>query len=332
MARYCEKPDNSEKSFADNAQMNDFDAVSLRALRLFVAVLDEGSFSEVARRAGVAPSSVSRVIQQLEQQLHTQLLYRNTRALAPTEAGLAFSHYARRMLEQADEAARTLQEREQLPGGLVRINAPVVFGQRHLAPWLAALAERYPKLNVELTQTDDYVDPLHTAADLLIRIGVLNDSSMHARPLARLRYRLAASPAYLARFGTPRTPEDLHAHHCLVFKGSSGPQRWFFRAREGEQPWHAYSLRGPLTGNNAETLTQAALDGLGLVLFPSWLIGEALHQGRLVRLLPDYQASITLEPSTLAALYPRSRLPSRNVRAVVDFLVEKMGNPPYWDR
>ena len=144
--------------------MNDFDAVSLRALRLFVAVLDEGSFSEVARRTGVAPSSVSRVIQQLEQHLNTQLLYRNTRALAPTEAGLAFSHAARRMLEQADEAARTLQEREQLPGGLVRINAPVVFGQRHLAPWLAALAERYPKLNVELTQTDDYVDPLHTAA------------------------------------------------------------------------------------------------------------------------------------------------------------------------
>jgi DNA-binding transcriptional LysR family regulator len=212
----------------------------------------------------------------------------------------------------------------------VRINAPVVFGQRHLAPWLHELSTRYPRLNIELMQTDDFIDPLQDSVDLLIRIGVMADSTLQARTLGHQNFRLAASPAYLARAGKPETPEDLASHSCLVFKGFAGPQRWYFR--QPEQEWHSMTLRGLLTSNNAETLTQAGIDGMGLVVFPTWLIGDALRDGRLVSVLENYQVSTSPEPQTISALYPNSRRPSIKVRAVIDFLLEKFGSPAYWER
>jgi DNA-binding transcriptional LysR family regulator len=310
--------------------MEGFNQINFKSLRLFVAVLDLGSFSEVARREALSPSSVSRVIQQMEHALQTQLLYRNTRAVSPTESGKLLGHHARQVLEQIAQAERGLQEQDLEPSGLVKINAPIVFGQRHIAPWLHELCARYPKLQIELMQTDDFIDPLHDATDLLIRIGVMADSTLQARTLAVQRYRLAASPDYLARAGTPTSPEDLLQHSCLVFKGYVGSQRWFFRPSSSSAPtsaeWQAYSLRGVLTSNNAETLTQAAIDGMGLVVFPTWLIGEALHDGRLVSVLEEYHVSTQLEIPTISALYPQGKRLPLKVRAVIDFLVEKYGD------
>lgn len=310
--------------------MEGFNQINFKSLKLFVAVLDLGSFSEVARREALSPSSVSRVIQQMEQALQTQLLYRNTRAVSPTESGKLLGHHARQVLDQIAQAERGLQEQDLEPSGLVKINAPIVFGQRHIAPWLHELCTSYPKLQIELMQTDDFVDPLYDATDLLIRIGVMADSTLQARTLAVQRYCLAASPGYLAKAGTPASPEDLLQHSCLVFKGYVGSQRWFFRPKASEE-WQAYSLRGVLTGNNAETLTQAAINGMGLVVFPTWLIGEALHDGRLVSVLEEYQVSTQLETPTISALYPQGKRLSLKVRAVIDFLVEKYGERPYWD-
>ncbi|MFD3226646.1 LysR family transcriptional regulator [Rahnella aceris] len=310
--------------------MKGFNQINIQALRLYVAVLDQGSFSEVARREAMSPSTVSRVISQLEQALQTQLLYRNTRAVSPTESGKLLAGHARQVLTQLDLATLDLQEQDSEPGGLVRINAPVVFGQRHLAPWLHELSTRYPRLNIELMQTDDFIDPLQDSVDLLIRIGVMADSTLQARTLSHQNFRLAASPAYLARAGKPETPEDLASHSCLVFKGFAGPQRWYFR--QPEQEWHSMTLRGLLTSNNAETLTQAGIDGMGLVVFPTWLIGDALRDGRLVSVLENYQVSTSPEPQTISALYPNSRRPSIKVRAVIDFLLEKFGSPAYWER
>ena len=315
--------------------MEGFNQINFKSLRLFVAVLDLGSFSEVARREALSPSSVSRVIQQIEHALQTQLLYRNTRAVSPTESGKLLGHHARQVLDQIAQAERGLQEQDLEPSGLVKINAPIVFGQRHIAPWLHELCARYPKLQIELMQTDDFVDPLHDATDLLIRIGVMADSTLQARTLAVQRYCLAASPDYLARAGTPTSPEDLLQHSCLVFKGYVGSQRWFFRPKCSSAPssaeWQPYSLRGVLTSNNAETLTQAAINGMGLVVFPTWLIGEALHDGRLVSVLEGYHVSTQLEIPTISALYPQGKRLSLKVRAVIDFLVEKYGERPYWD-
>lgn len=310
--------------------MHGLNELGFKALRLFVAVLDHGSFSEVARREGLAPSSISRQIQLMEQALNQQLLYRHTRAVTPTEAGRLLGDHARRVLVQLEEAEQALQEQGSEPTGLVRINAPVVFAQRHLTPWLGHLCERYPKLQLDIQQTDSYVDPLQEGADLLFRIGPLHDSSMQARVLAPQRFQVAASPAYLARHGTPQQPKDLMAHQCLAYKGVAGLQRWFFR--QGRQDWTPYSVRGPITSNHADTLTQAAEQGLGLVMFPSWLIGEAVRSGTLVPVLTNYQVSNSLEPQQIAVLWPGSRRLSVKVRTVIDFFVECFGEVPYWDR
>lgn len=310
--------------------MQGLDQLSFKALRLFIAVLDHGSFSEVARREGLAPSSISRQIQLMEQALSQQLIYRHTRAVTPTEAGRLLAHHARLMLVQAEEAEQALQEQQSEPSGLVRINAPVVFGHLHLSPWIAELHRRHPRLQLDIQQTDSYVDPLVAGADLLFRIGALHDSSMQGRVVAPQRFHVAASPAYLARQGTPAHPHDLLQHQCLAYKGDAGVQRWFFS--QGQDNWVPYSVRGPLTGNHADTLTQAAEQGMGLVMFPSWLIGEALRRGTLVPVLSEYQVSNSLEPQQIAILWPGSRRLSVKVRAVIDFFLERFGAEPYWDR
>ena len=307
-----------------------FDAsnINVRALLIFIEVYEAQNFSVVARRQGISASQISRVIHQLEDALGQQLFYRNTRAVIPTESGHLFIRYARAMVENVEEARRELDERSSEPSGTIRINGPVFFGQRHVAPGLAELTERYPRLNIELTLTDDFIDPHRDAADLIFRIGMLTDSTFHARVFGQQRYHLAASPAYLRQHGIPADPTELSQHKCLVYRGSSGPNRWLVR-REGEN-WIHYPVVARMTSNNAESLLTAALGGMGIVLFPDWLIGDRLQRGELVALLPEMACAINTEPLNIAAIYPHARHPPLNVRAVIDYYVERFGTPPYW--
>ena len=307
-----------------------FDAsnINFRALLIFIEVYEAQNFSVVARRQGISASQISRVIHQLEDALGQQLFYRNTRAVIPTESGHLFIRYARAMVENVEEARRELDERSSEPSGTIRINGPVFFGQRHVAPGLAELTERYPRLNIELTLTDDFIDPHRDAADLIFRIGMLTDSTFHARIFGQQRYHLAASPAYLRKHGVPDDPATLSDHQCLVYRGSSGPNRWLVR-REGEN-WIHYPVVARMTSNNAESLLTAALGGMGIVLFPDWLIGDRLQRGELVALLPEMACAINTEPLNIAAIYPHARHPPLNVRAVIDYYVERFGTPPYW--
>ncbi|MDT0177746.1 LysR substrate-binding domain-containing protein [Enterobacter sp. BRE11] len=305
-------------------------SIDLRALRFFLGVYDAQNFSVVARREGVSASVVSRTILQLEDALGQQLFYRNTRAVIPTEAGRLFIDYARAIDSQFSDARQALQARSLQPSGLVRLNAPVFFGQRHIAPWLAGLSARYPLLEIELTLTDDYVDPHRTATDLIFRIGTLTDSSFHERVLGSQRYYLAAAPDYLARHGAIASPDALSEHHCLVYRGFVGTNRWLFR--RDDAPWVHYPVRPLLSSNNAETLLTAALGGMGMVLFPDWLTGDHLRTGKLVRLLEEYEAGISPVPQHIAAIYPNTRHPPRSVRAVIDYFVEVYGSPLYWQR
>ena len=307
-----------------------FDAsnINVRALLIFIEVYEAQNFSVVARRQGISASQISRVIHQLEDALGQQLFYRNTRAVIPTESGHLFIRYARAMVENVEEARRELDERSSEPSGTIRINGPVFFGQRHVAPGLAELTERYPRLNIELTLTDDFIDPHRDAADLIFRIGMLTDSTFHARIFGQQRYHLAASPAYLRKHGVPDDPATLSDHQCLVYRGSSGPNRWLVR-REGEN-WIHYPVVARMTSNNAESLLTAALGGMGIVLFPDWLIGDRLQRGELVALLPEMACAINTEPLNIAAIYPHARHPPLNVRAVIDYYVERFGTQPYW--
>ncbi|NIF21575.1 LysR family transcriptional regulator [Candidatus Pantoea multigeneris] len=308
--------------------MSEPENISIRALMIFTDVYETQNFSIVARREGISASQVSRIIHQIEDALGQQLFYRNTRAVIPTESGHLFVRYARAMTGSLEEARRELNERTLEPSGMIRINAPVFFGQRHVAPALPGLIERYPRLSLELTLTDDYIDPHRDPADVMFRIGVLTDSSFHARAFGQQFYHLAASPAYLHRYGILESPEDLTRHKCLVYRGSSGPNRWLLR-RPGEE-WVHFHVSPLMSSNNAETLLIAALGGMGIVLFPDWLIGERLKSGELIALLPELEMSIKTEPQHIAAIYPNVRHPPLNVRAVIDYYIEAFGSPLYW--
>lgn len=308
--------------------MNEPGNISIRALLIFIDVYESQNFSVVARREGISASQVSRIIYQMEDALGQQLFYRNTRAIIPTESGHLFIRYARAMTGSLEEARRELNERTLEPSGIVRINAPVFFGQRHVAPALAGLTERYPRLSIDLTLTDDYIDPHRDPADVIFRIGALMDSSFHARVFGQQYYHLAASPDYIRRHGIPESPEELARHKCLVYRGSSGPNRWLLRSH-GEQ-WVHYPVSPLMSSNNAETLLIAALGGMGIVLFPDWLIGERLKSGELVVLLPEVDSSIKTEPQHIAAIYPNARHPPLNVRAIIDYYLEAFGSPLYW--
>ena len=297
--------------------MNDFSSINIRALKFFIAVYKCKSFSVVARHENVSPSMVSRVILQLEDALGQQLFYRNTRAIMPTEAGRIFHDYARSMTEQLNEVRNELQDRATQPKGLIRINAPVFFGQKHIAPWLGEFLNRYPKIQVELTQTDDFIDPHIDAADVIFRIGSLADSSLHAKTLGLQTYHLAASPAYLKKYGTPKVPADLSQHQGLIYSGSSGQNRWLFKINSS---WQQQSVIPTLVSNNAETLFIGALNDMGIVLFPDWLIGESLKTGALVSLLSEFAPTIKTGPQNITAIYPNTRQPP----LLTDFLVNNL--------
>ena len=308
--------------------MNRINTIDLRTLRFFVSVFDAQNFSVVARREDVSASMISRTINQLEDALGQQLFYRNTRAVYPTEAGKLFFTYAQSVIEQMDEAQEQLQDRASEPSGLVRLNAPVFFGERHIAPWLPPLLDRYPQLDIELTLTDEYIDPLKSGTDIIFRIGNLPDSSFHARTIGNQRYFLAASPAYIARYGEPQNEYDLQQHHCLVYQGYAGANRWFIRKKD--KNWQHCPITPRLKSNNARSLLTAALEGVGIVLFPDWLIGHELQSGTLSKIMTHYEAAINTQPQQITAIYPHVRHPPLNVRTVIDYFVQVYGEPLYW--
>jgi DNA-binding transcriptional LysR family regulator len=168
-------------------------------------------------------------------------------------------------------------------------------------------------------------------AEITFRVGTLEDSGLIARRVGAQRYVICASRTYLDTRGTPRTPEDLAAHNCLVYRGHRGAQRWYFREPSGGT-YEAFDVSGTFESNNAEALVSAAHAGLGLVLFPTWLFAPAdFQRGRLVKLFPEWEASVEAEPPEIHLVSPENRSRSRKVRVVADYLLERIGHPPYWD-
>jgi len=302
---------------------------TLTGMRLFAEVVDAGSFSEAGRRLGLAASSVSRQVNGLEDALSARLLNRSTRSLSLTHAGEIYYERVRRILSEVHETNAAVAQLEATPSGLLRLNAPVVFGRRHIAPHIAEFCERYPDVSIDLTLTDHFVDVIESGADVVIRVGGLSDSSLIARRLAPNRRVIVASPDYLARYGEPETPEDLAEHKCLVYKLNVSMAEWHIRDGDGDV--FRVKVSGPLTANNAEALHSAVLNGLGIALLPTWTVGGDVNAGRLRRLLPGHEADLVSHETAIHAIYPHARHLSAKVRAFVDFLVEKFRPTPYWE-
>lgn len=301
----------------------------LAGMRLFAEVVESGSFSGAGRRLGLAPSSVSRQINQLEDTLDARLLNRSTRKLSLTEAGRIYIERVRRILQEIDEASSAVSQLEAAPRGTLRINAPVVFGRMHVAPLLPEFMRRFPDVAVDLTLTDHFVDVVEEGADVVIRVGGLADSSLIARRLAPNRRILCASPAYLEAHGSLVEPSDLARHNCLIYKPNVGMATWHVRA--GNEVVRV-QVSGNFLANNAEALRTAALGGVGIGLLPTWLVGDDVTRGALVRLLPEAEADLVATETAIHAIYPHSRHLSPKVRAFVDFVAARYGAEPYWER
>jgi len=298
---------------------------SLAGMALFIKVIESKSFTDAAEQLGISPSAVSKQISRLEDRLGVQLLQRTTRRIGLTEAGAAFYERAARIMSEVEEAEALVTTLEKAPRGLLRVAVPMVLGQMHIAPAIAPFLARYPEMQLELVFSDRTVDLIEEGLDLAIRLDELPDSSLVARRLAPNRRVLCGAPAYFARRPMPRTPQDLARHNCLTY-GAHHPQReWYFKAPGGR---HAVQVRGNFQSNHAEALRQAALGGLGLAMLPTFLVGSDLSAGLLLPLLSEYVSSDT----AIHAVYPHHRHLSPKVRAFVDFLSERFGPRPSWDR
>lgn len=296
----------------------------LAEMEVFAAVAEQGSFTAAARQLGISTSAASKYVIALEERLGARLLNRTTRRLSLTEAGRDFREWCERIAADVAEAEHSVASLQAEPRGVLRVNAPMSFGQLHLGPVLSDLLDQYPRVHVEMTMTDRRIDIVEEGYDIAIRIGALADSSLVARTLATSRRVLCAAPAYLARYGVPQTPEDLAGHNCLGHVLLRGGEEWRFAGPDGDI---AVRARGSLTVNNGDMLRLAALAGTGLVVLPTFIIGPDLAAGRLRAVLCDYEPP----PHPISAVYAAGRPVAAKVRAFIDHLAACFGDPPYWD-
>lgn len=300
----------------------------LTQLRYFVRAAELGGFSRAALEAGVKPSSVSRAITELETELGVALFNRSTRRLHLTEIGGAFLLRARRILDELEEAYTAASAFNAKPQGILRLNVPGAFGRLHIVPFLPPFAARYPDIRLDVTFTDAVVDIIETGTDLAIRTGALPDSRLKARKLAPHRRVLCAAPQFIDLHGPIDTPPDLQRCPAVLFSRQLG-DRWVLIDAAGQR--EDIMCAGRFRANDSEALLAAALAGIGMALLPSWIAGEALQTGRLVRLLPNHEAMFTPEERFVWAIYPPKRVVPPKVRVFIDDFAAHIGAPPYWD-
>ncbi|MCP5365619.1 MAG: LysR family transcriptional regulator [Hyphomicrobiales bacterium] len=295
------------------------------ALRTYVTVVDKGSFAAAAEFLRISRAMATKHVADLEAHLGTRLLNRTTRRLSLTEAGADFLKRGQEILDLFDEAERAATTATAQPSGILRINAPVSFGVLHLADAVCAYHAAFPRVAVELSLNDRIVDLVEEGFDLAVRIGTLKDSSLMARRLAPCRLLVAAAPDYLRRHGDLSEPDDLQAHQCLLYTYASEGNLWQFE-REGRV--RAVKVAGPMRSNNGETLMRAAVNGMGVILQPTFMLSPAIQSGTLNVVLPDWN----VPGLGIYAVWPHGRHLSAKVRSFVDFLVEQFTAEPYWDR
>jgi DNA-binding transcriptional LysR family regulator len=286
----------------------------------FVAVAETRSFAAAARALGWSKATVSRAVAGLEAHFGAALLHRHARHVALTPLGAEALGQARLLLEQADAIDAALREAGGAPSGLVRLAAPLAFGEAHLAPLLPAFLSSHPGIRLELHLDDARTDLVAGGFDLALRIGALADSTLVARRLCDVPRHLVAAPAYLAAAGSPAHPRALADHACLLYRNLPTPGVWrFTHAREGAV---TIPVSGPLAANSGGALLPALHAGLGIALEPAFLLGTAIQDGRLVSLLPDWAPP----PIALWLIAPPGRRPAR-VRLLADYLVATLARP-----
>ncbi|MBM3541399.1 MAG: LysR family transcriptional regulator [Alphaproteobacteria bacterium] len=298
----------------------------LDAMRATVRVAETGNLSAAARAMGVAPSAVSRAIAGLEDRLGARLFQRSTRRVTTTEVGAAYVERCRRILADLNEAEDGVVQSGLAPRGTLRVNMPYELGRLHIVPHLSGFLRRHPQVKLDVTMTDRFIDPAAAEIDVLIRVAEPGNLNFVGRKLGENRRAVVASPAYWKARGKPMRPEDLSAHDCLLYSYLSSGETWTLTGADGVR--HEVAVSGRLRVNTIDALRVAALDGLGVAMAATWLLGPDLRAGRLVAVLDDY---VPAAPP-IYVLYPPGRHLSPKVRAFVDFLVALFTPAPPWER
>lgn len=297
----------------------------LAAIRVFVKVVETGSFAGAGRTLGLAPPSVTRRVNELEAMLGVTLLLRSTRKLSLTEAGESYFERIRDIVGAVEEAKLCVAADSAAPSGVLRVTTPSSITRRHIAPAITAFHIKYPTVAVVMRVTDRVVDLLDEGMDVAIRLGHLQDSSLRARRIGDARRCVCASPGYLERAGPLDRPEDISHHAALTIRRHPGANIWRFR--RGTDLVEV-RVTGPVFSEDAEALVAAACADLGVVFMPEWLVGAELADGRLVELLTDAVPEPARTP--VSAVYlPGTYIPAK-VRVFIDFLAERFSGSYDW--
>jgi DNA-binding transcriptional LysR family regulator len=280
----------------------------LRAMQVFVQIVEAGSLTGAAAVLGMSGPAVVRSLAALERAIGVRLLQRTTRRSSLSDEGRDYYERCKRVLAAVDEADTSMSARRSEPHGRLRITAPATYGRMHVAPIVNAFIAKYPAVEVDLLLLDRVVDLIEEGLDAAVRIGELPDSTLVARALGETRRVVCAAPAYLRRAGVPKTPAELQAHRCIVFSGLAAANEWAFGAKR-----QRVAVRPVLRTNQVDAALDACIRGLGCGQFLSYQVEAALREGRLKRLLKEYEPP----PLPIHIVYPHAR-PSSNVRAFID--------------
>jgi DNA-binding transcriptional LysR family regulator len=287
----------------------------LGPMRTFVRVVEAGSFTAVATEQNTTQPTISRQVAALEEHLGARLLTRTTRALTLTDDGRAFYEHALRALEAVGEAENAVGRRQAKPTGTLRLAVPVVLGRRHIVPRLVRFLARYPEVSIDLAMSDGFVDLVEQGIDLAIRVGEITDQSLVARKIGTVRRLTVASPAYLKAKGTPRTPEDLTRHDCIVYTRLATGNRWHFESKDGPL---VVTVSGRYRVDNSEAVREGVLGGLGIAVIPAFAFSDEIERGDVKVLLKAYEPRLL----PLNAVYASRRYVPPRVRAMIDFLAD----------
>jgi DNA-binding transcriptional LysR family regulator len=298
---------------------------ALHEMAVFNKVVATGSLTAAARDLGVSTAAVSRKLAALEARLGVRLLHRTTRRLSLTDEGAVYHEASARILSEIEEADAAASARRVEPQGVLKVAIPASFGLKHIAPLVPRFAQDFPRVQLALSLSDRTVNVIEEGFDVAIRIAELQDSSLAARRLAPNRRVVCASPAYLRKHGTPRTPADLLRHNCLTT--TDFHMTWEYRDPQGKRD--AVRVSGRYACDNWEVLREWAVAGLGVALKSTWDVRSHLDDGSLVPLLPGYAFGPDVG---IYAVYPHRRYLPAKTRVFIDFLADSFGPQPYWDQ
>jgi DNA-binding transcriptional LysR family regulator len=296
----------------------------LARIKVFVNVVETGSFSAASERMGISRAAASKYVSQLEDHLGGRLLNRTTRRVSTTESGRMYYERCLDMLHILEEADDMVSGLSGTPKGTLRISAPSVFAERHVVPLISEFTKKYAEVKVEIIVSDRYVDIVDEGYDLAIRVMGAEDSDLIARRLARCHHVLIASPDYLQNAPPLNKPNDLKNHACMLYAFTAGGV-WPL-SKNGLD--HSVKINPMLVSNNPEVLLQAAINGVGVSIMPTFIASDAIRRGDLQTVLDGYE----VRTFDIYAIYAsRHYLPAK-IKVFVDFLKEKISDPPYWDQ